>query len=128
MSPDRDDPLAQLPREAPPPPTLRKTVMRDLRRRGLIRGRVVTIRSVLAVAAAIVLFVAGAWVGRGTAPAPAALAGEARFALLLYEGPGYDRSDPEEARVTEYAAWARSLGAALVMGEKLGDEERALGP
>ena len=124
-----DDPLGQLPREVRPPRSLRDRVIGDLRRSGLI-GRAAPSRAhvALAAAAALVLFAAGVWVGRSTAPAGSAPAPGARFALLLYQGPTYVRSDDEAERVAEYATWARSLGARLAMGEKLGEEERVLGP
>jgi len=124
-----DDPLARLPREATPPRALRERVIGDLRARGLLRfARPSRRRAGLAAAAAVALFLGGAALGRTTAPVSTAIGSEARFVLLLYEGPGYDRSDPEADRVAEYAAWARAQGARIAMGEKLGDEERVLGP
>lgn len=119
--------LARLPREAAPPPALEEATVSALRSRGLLRpGRRVRAPQVgLALAASILLFLAGFGLGRRERAGPPDGEG-ARFALLLYEGPEY-RPAPagrEEERVREYSEWAERRAAVgeLVAGEKLREE------
>jgi hypothetical protein len=70
--------------------------------------------------AGVVLFVAGALVGRQL-PTPAPRPVGARFILFLDDPQGRERDAEEAGRVREYGAWARQQRAAglLVGGEKL---------
>lgn len=123
-----DDSLGRLPREVTPPRALRARVIGDLRTRGLLGSRRPSgFRLTGAAAAAVVLFLGGAALGRSMAPVTPAAAPDGRFMLLLYEGPAYERADREADRVAEYAAWARAQGARIALGEKLAEEERVLG-
>lgn len=79
-----------------------------------------------AAAAGLALFALGLGLGRWSTAVPVA-AGQ-RYALLLYDPAGFDRSIPEPTLVTEYRDWAVSLGNRLSLGEKLGSEERLLRP
>ncbi|MEX0691543.1 MAG: hypothetical protein WD043_06845 [Gemmatimonadales bacterium] len=115
-----DNPFAQLPRDADPPPALKTRVMADLRRRGLIRS--VWLPRVLALAAGLALFAAGTWVGARDAGPPAGQ----QFALLLYEPASFDTTRPHDELAAEYGAWAQSLGTRFVAGDALGDQ-RVLG-
>src|SRR5262249_6959843 len=74
-------------------------------------------RVALATAAAVLLFLGGLTLGRRSS---ASVDGRTEFMFLLYEGPEFQRAPAgqEEARVQEYAAWARRQGG-LIMGEKL---------
>ena len=129
MDEDRDRQLLQLRRDESPPPGLRARVQRTLRSRGLLaRPPVAGLGALLAAGlAGVLLFAAGLQVGRrspesGTAAGP-------RFALLLYQTAGFDRTTPESTLVVEYRDWARGLdGNRLIMGEKLGDDEQLLVP
>jgi hypothetical protein len=128
LTPDEQDALGRLPREAAPPPALEDATVAALAARGLLRPglRRPGIQPWLAIAAGIVLFFGGLALGRlGTYP-QAAEEGRPRFALFLYEGPEYDQPPPEAMaqRVQEYVAWAtekREQGV-VVGGEKLRDD------
>lgn len=134
LTPDDREALRQLPREAPPPPRLEHATVAALAARGLLRqaNRPRGIHPVLAVAAALLLFIAGLALGRvgGSASPPE---GGRRFALFLYEGPEYDQPAPGamEQRVQEYVAWAgepRENGA-VEGGQKLRENaEVVIGP
>lgn len=104
------------------PPMLEARVVAALRADGLIRadsGRSRFIR----IAASLLIFAAGATLGRLVAPAtptsPGPNSSPARYLLLLAgdETPAADGS----SRAAEYGAWARSLGARgiAVSGEEL---------
>lgn len=112
----------RLERERDPPPELEDRVVAALHRRGLLTGEPRTdgagpgwrhVRLALAMAAGLLLFAGGAWVGRNTAPAApvpaAALTGSATdlYALLLYETEGYDRPRGAafRSRYDEYSQW-----------------------
>jgi hypothetical protein len=112
--------------QALPPPEVLERVLDELGRSGRLRSRRLAART-LAAAASLVLFAGGFAVGQRRAtpagdPRP-------RYLLLLYDATA---STPQEeaARVSEYGAWARRLGAAghLKAGEKLKDEAVVLGP
>ena len=117
-----------------PPPGMEARTIASLKSAGLLRGNPDRRwwRAAAAVAACLVLFVAGVAVGARLAITPARPepAGE-RFVLLLYEGSGYQPSAPgaESERIAEYGAWARSLrsNGEIVSGEKLKDGEQILG-
>jgi hypothetical protein len=108
-----------------PPAELEDRVVARLRAAGLF-DRTDTAREISMKAihlrwglAAAALLAAGIWAGTlvpstGETTAPAAAADtRPKFALMLYEGPGYDAPSEEEhpARVDEYVAWARDLAA-----------------
>ena len=123
MSQHTDDPLHGLEREAPVPPQLKRRITQSLRDRGLLRsttpaGRRLELVAV-ALAAAILLFVAGVAIGRraGT-PVPDHRPG---FMLLLYEGPDFRLGPSLAAAEAEYNAWADSLeaGGVGVLGRAL---------
>jgi hypothetical protein len=122
-----DNPFAQLPREADPPPALKGWVIADLRRRGVLRRPMIMQRAfaAAAAAAAVALFLAGTWYG-GREVAEATPSAGQQFALLLYEPGTFDTSRPHEELAAEYGAWARSLGTRFVAGDALGDQ-RVLG-
>ncbi len=124
MQEDREPPaLSELRQDRDPPPELKARVIERLESRGLLRPRP-TARWGWAIAAGIALFSAGVGLGR-SAGQSASPAGQ-RYALLLYDPAGFDRSVPEENLVEEYRNWAISLGDKLSMGEKLSEEERLL--
>ena len=122
---DNDDPLRRLEHEAEPPQLLKARVMRTLREQGVLRdqapgagGRNVW-RLAGALAAALVLFVAGMLAGRPRAAGPVDT--RPSFVLLLYEDSAFRYDRPESEFVAEYSAWAGELAqrGALVSGEKL---------
>lgn len=126
---DDDRWLGHLQRDEPPPPGLRRRIQADLRARGLLarRGPGPGLRLLATAAAATILFLAGFAAGR-RGPLPAVGAGP-RFALLLYEPPGFDSTTPEPRMVAEYRSWARGLGRErLALGEKLSQDQRVLDP
>jgi len=112
--------------EAPPPPAVLERVLDELGRSGRLCKRRMA-GWTLSAAASLVLFAGGFTVGQRR-PTPAGDA-RPRYLLLLYDATA---STPQEeaARVSEYGAWARRLGAAghLKAGEKLKDEAFVLGP
>ena len=111
--------LDRLDREMTPPPDAEERIVAALAARGVLGRRRRVLRGpwpwLLAAAAAAALFGAGLSVGRREAGA-ARSAPPSRFVLFLFdegEGGGGDR-------VSEYKAWARSLGSGrYVAGEKL---------
>lgn len=111
--------------QTPPPPRIRREVIRSLRRQGLVRppvvNRIARGVAISGVAAALVFIGArlDSWTEAGADGSP-------RFLLLLYEGESFQS---DESHVREYAAWAGSLHerGALVVAEKLGDKVEALG-
>ena len=126
MEDDRTPPLGHLRRDEPPQRELRDRVQRSLEARRLLQRRR-WVRVGWAMAAGIAglsLFAGGlALGGRSSTP----VAEGQRYALLLYDPAGFDRTVPEASLVDEYRGWAESLGQRLAMGEKLGPEERLLG-
>ncbi|HEU5261483.1 MAG TPA: YciI family protein [Gemmatimonadales bacterium] len=122
---DSNDPLKALDREIEPPALLEARVLRTLRERGLLRrrGPAASWRAVASVAAAVTLFAAGYFVGRGPDRADGPAAEGRRYVLLLYEDATFDRSRPEAELVAEYSAWGAALGreGRLELGEKLAD-------
>jgi hypothetical protein len=74
-----------------------------------------------ALAASLILFVAGAAAGRLAPRSAAPEDPRPQFVLLLEEGKDFDAGSDH---VAEYTAWARALGAAgrIVSGEKLKDD------
>ena len=118
-----ENPFAQLPREADPPPALKGWVIADLRRRGVLRRPMIMQRA-FAAAAAVALFLAGTWYGGREVDMEPSAGGQ--FALLLYEPESFDTTRPHAELAAEYGAWARSLGTRFVAGEALGDQ-RVLG-
>jgi len=126
--------LRALPREAAPPPKLEDRVVAELHRTGLLRAhgerfRSMLLRSALAAAACVALFVAG-WLAGSRREAGPAPEGQPSYALLLRAGPDYrpGTEADEQQRVKEYGAWARRLHEAgvAVRGEKLRDDTRTL--
>jgi hypothetical protein len=99
---------------------LEDRVVAALRAEGVLRAPRRTSRN-RAVAASLILFIAGAATGRFAPRPPAAEDPRPQFVLLLQEGKEFDAG---EDHVAEYAAWARSLGAGgrIVAGEKLKDD------
>lgn len=120
-----DDPFAELPREIAPPPALKGRVQGALASRGLLRATPSSARRWLAAAAALVMFAAGVAVGMSAGTADRAPDGP-RFALLLYEPPGFDTSRTHDELAAEYGAWAGSLADRFVAGDALG-EQRVIG-
>jgi hypothetical protein len=107
--PDPNDPLRVLPREVDPPPALRERVRETLRSRGRLRPRRRRVLAVsAALAAAVLLFLAGRLSARVRDPWSDS---RPEFVLLVYEGPGFDRSAGVPALFAEYDAWARGLQA-----------------
>ena len=111
---------SQLPSEMRPPRGLEKKVRQALLQRGLIHaGRdrpsrrapasTWAFRFGVGLAASTLLFVAGYLTGSRPEPAgtTVAVAEQKKYALLLYEGPGYDRAEGDEllARYQEYNLW-----------------------
>lgn len=119
MTDDPNDLLSSLRRNADAPELLKPRVMASLRGRGLLRPATSRWRAPGLVAAGLLLFAAGLFTGR-TRAAPADT--RPAWALLLYEGPGFDRTTPEHTYVAEYTAWAAGVarGGAAVNGEALG--------
>jgi hypothetical protein len=104
-----------------PPADLEERVVARLREAGLLNSTItikgnamkkIHLRWGLAAAA---LLAAGVWAGTlvPSKGEPAARDTRPQFALMLYEGPGYDAPTAEEhpARVKEYVAWASELSA-----------------
>jgi hypothetical protein len=104
-----------------PPAELEDRVVARLREAGLLDQsmtdtgkamRKIHLRWGLAAAA---LLAAGIWAGTlvPSEGKPAVKDTRPQFALMLYEGPGYDAPTESEhpARVEEYVAWARELSA-----------------
>lgn len=108
-----------IPEQLPGPPAeLRNRVTASLRAGGMLRPQPHWTRIPLAIAAGLVLFLAGTQWSR---PAPAAASAAPAFALLLYEDAGFQPQVSMEEIVTEYTAWARTLAARgdLVLAEEL---------
>lgn len=120
---------------AVPPPQLEARVADTLTRRGLLApparraGRPLW-RVARALAAAAIVFVAGAVAGRMSRTPQPATPTAARFVLLLYDGDDAGGAAAEAARIDEHRRWARALaeGGRSVSGEKLGPAARELGP
>lgn len=129
LTPEEQDALGRLPRTASPAPELEQATVAALVSRGLLGRPRRRIGAPLALAASLLLFAAGLALGRFGAESSAALTddGRPRFALFLYEGPEYQQPAPGEmdARVREYATWARTehAGGTIEGGEKLKEED-----
>ncbi len=119
-----------------PPANLEDRVVDTLRARGLLHDPAGAPRRRLAprwawavaIAAGLLLFVAGFALGRRPSGSPAA--GLSQYTLLLYEGPQFNAAGTSEpALVQEYSAWAGELAGRgrLVAGEKLGAQAWMLG-
>jgi hypothetical protein len=126
MMPDLDP-------EATPPSVLRTRVLRTLRARGLLRPAARWRPAVLRVAAALLLFALGGWVGRATAPAaagPAAVStGATRYVLLLDADDRFRWDVPESRLVDEYRTWAAEQRTVrFARGERLDDLTLVLTP
>ncbi len=124
--------LSGLPRAESAPSDVEERIVSVLRARGLIRSaRGRTRARLAAVAAGLVLLLAGFGLGRLPAPVAGEPAPGPRFALFLLRGEERlpERPDEEAGRVAEYRAWARSLaeGGRFVRGEKLEDRAATLG-
>jgi hypothetical protein len=120
--------LRGLPRTLAPPQPLEDRVVAALRAEGVLKsarpGRLLAGSMTFrfgAVAATLVLFVAGVVAGRLVPRAVAPEDPRPQFVLLLQEGKEFDAGTDH---VAEYSAWARSLGARglIVAGEKLKDD------
>ena len=155
LDPSLNHALGALGTPGEPPPGLEDRVVDTLQRRGLLRkGRAKRwARAALALAASLILFSGGFAVGFRLSPHSGSNvsknSGEAsenlveapknRYVLFLYGGddPGSrahvgrqnGRPSEEQARISEYSAWARSLreSGVLISGEKLNDAEEILG-
>ena len=108
-----------LPKEIPVPAGLEDRVVTSLRASGHVRTR--SKRAWIGrLAAAIVIFLAGAAVARMAWPGGLARSEGDEYLLLLYGAPSASPAE-EQARVEEYRAWANEERAAgrLVAAEKL---------
>jgi hypothetical protein len=127
LTPDEQESLRRLPREAASPPALEDATVAALHGRGLLRrSQPRGIHPVLAIAASLLLFAGGLAIGRvGTVPSLPD-DGRPRFAFFLYEGPEYQQPAPGAMaqRVGEYVAWASEKRANGVVegGEKLKED------
>ena len=127
LTPDEQDALRRLAREAMPPPALEDATVSALAARGLLRrsSRGRGIPPWLALAASLALFLGGLTVGRLGETPTAPDDGRPQFALFLYEGPEYEQPAPQRMaeRVQEYVAWATEQREHGVVqgGEKLRD-------
>ena len=135
MNPEDPDLLRSLPRHQVPPAWLEESIVRELKARGRIRQTPAARRWIAvagALAASVILFVAGLAAGGYLKRPSAATATDPTFILLLYQDAGYLVPGPEgsEERVAEYRDWARDLGARgrFVGGEKLKDAAETLPP
>jgi len=123
LSPHNDDPLHILEREARVPPLLKGRITQSLRDRGLLRSTTPVTRrlwlSVGGVAAAILLFATGVWIGRRSVTPVTDT--RPSYMLLLYEGSDFRVGPSLAAAEAEYNAWADSLeaGGVGVMGRAL---------
>ena len=132
-SPESRGPLAERLPKHDPPRALEERVVRTLRARGLLaegqRHGTPIWRRMLALAAGIVLFLAGGVLERLRTDGASgeADAGMPRYILLLYGGEAQSPS-AEAERVREYASWARTIARSgrYVSGEKLRDSSREL--
>ena len=131
-----------------PPSDMEDRVVEALHRRGLLRAGPARrwARAAMALAASLILFSGGLAVGfrlgpqsRGEVPDNLVEVPKNRYVLFLYGGdaPGNPvpvgrqngRPGEEQARISEYSAWARTLreSGVLISGEKLDDAEEILG-
>jgi hypothetical protein len=109
-----------------PSAMLKARVMSSLREEGLIaRPDAWLWRTVAAVAAAVVVFVAGYSLGRREPAAPVATS---RFVLLLYEDSAFNYPGSAAQAVAEYSAWARRLEERghLEFADQLGNASESL--
>ena len=135
--------LAALAGGVAPPAGLEESVVRALRRRGLLEGRPprgftsLAARASWGLLAAAGLMAAGFALGRVTAgkpsdrPAgPMATTAAQRYVLLLLDEAPEPPATEEARRVAEYTEWARKLATEgrLASGAKLAPEETVLGP
>jgi hypothetical protein len=120
-TPQEQNLLSHLPREASPPPHLEHRIATALFARRRIKPWVQ-----LAAAAAIAIIGFGAGFGTGRSAIPVESASP-RFLLLLRKGAEDERSPKQ---VPDYVAWARAASEAgiLVGGEKLSDEGWIIAP
>ncbi len=102
----------------PPPAELKQRVTASLRRNGVLRPRPSWSQVPLAVAAGLVLFLAGTQWPRS---APANAGREPAFVLLLYEDTTFTPAVPAAEVVREYTAWAAEVAERgdLVLAEEL---------
>lgn len=128
LTPEEREAFRRLPRHAAPPPSLEDATVAALAARGLLRRtpRKRSLHPALALAASLLLFLGGLLVGRlGRITGPAE-DDRPRFALFLYEGPGYRHpaAGAMDQRVQEYVAWARAPQAQgeVEGGEKLRED------
>ncbi len=146
LTPDEQRAFAALPRDIAPPAGLEDRVTRAVVTGEALpdaAGPAAIPRSwpaaLLRVAAALVLFLAGAAAGRATAPAaPPAPAGSAQtgaayddrppYLLTLYGGAPRAQKSPEEL-FEEYSAWARELydSGHLIASARLDDDREVFG-
>lgn len=128
---DRPEPLARLADGPTAPSGLEERVVRELRRRGALRGELAprTVGSrrrwlggLAALAAAVLTFL----IGRETAPG-ASPSREPRWLVLLYEDGSYRGPAPAEraGRVEEYRQWGARVGA--LDGAELGPDAALVG-
>lgn len=122
--------MAPLADEAPADPAAEARTVDALRLQGHFKGKGV-VRKGFLLAAAVILLVAGAWLGRQLAPEPADATGK-KFALLLIEDSTYhgEADVGIDSIVSEYSAWAGTLrkSGQLVLGEALSANQLTLGP
>lgn len=137
LTPRETEALRRLSDGPPPPPDLEARTVAHLAARGLlVRRRTSRGRTLLAAAAGLLVFFAGAMTGSRLVTDRSHPGGDeaagTRFALLLYQSPGEIGLAPEveASRVAEYLAWARSLAAEgrAVTGEKLDDLRHLVAP
>lgn len=121
-TPQEQEALRGLPREAAPPETLEHRVLSQLRAERLVsRTRM---RWAIAAMLTVAMFGAGFLTGRMSPPAPAASG--PRFLLLLRESPEQLSGEALERQIAEYSSWAQAEGQSgvLIGGEKLQDGGR----
>lgn len=98
--------FAELSKESTPPGSLEDSIVRQLTLEGLITKKKtmnVYVKWAASIAASLLLFFGGMWVGRTTS-SQIAIEPTNGYMLLLHEGPGFTSGDPMEM-FAEYRAW-----------------------
>lgn len=126
---DIDVELEGLYADREPSRALEERVVSDWRELSGVRRRAPARRWSLRAAAAVVLLAAGWAAGRWVGPGGAGER-EARYMLLLWEGPGFAAGVDPSTFAPEYAGWARGVASSgiAVTGEELALERAWVGP